>query len=229
MRQAPQWYRLSSSRLARERAILASLPYFTAERDFFDQEIFSVIGSVQHRGQRSGRQHSLRVKMKYPRTFPRRVPLVFDHDKVFTPAADGHLLASHELCLTLPERNEFTTDSELLTPEVLGATIVWFHKRRLFERFGKWPGVAERHGVNAVIDLFIEQGILTDEETVHVWLYKHSCSTTGNYQTPDRYAPCPCGSQSAIKFCHEETLSPLFARLSHASGTMLLAEALAIK
>jgi hypothetical protein len=120
-------------------------------------------------------------------------------------------------------------DTEHLTEEVLGAALVWFHKRRVFETTGIWPGQAERHGVNAVIDLLIEQQIVADEETMHAWLSKYASTGTGHYRTPDRYVPCPCGSQSAMKFCHEEALSPVFDRLSQASGTMLLADALAIK
>jgi hypothetical protein len=109
MRPKPQWYRVASSRLVRERSILAGLPYFAMERAFFDQEYFSAIGNQHYFGQRSGRQYSLRIRLRYPRTFPRSVPRVFDHDKAFTPSANGHLFATHELCLTLPERKEFAT------------------------------------------------------------------------------------------------------------------------
>ena len=229
MRPALQWYQLAPSRLAHERTILASTPYFTLERTLFDDGSFNAIGKLHYRGHRSGKLHELRIRMKYPRTFPRTAPHVFDHDRVFDLNLDGHLFGDHELCLTLPERKEFTTDAEHLTQELLGATLVWFQKRRLFDRNGVWPGLAERHGVNAVIDLLIEQTILTDENTMHAWLRTHASTLDGLYRAPDRYAPCPCGSKKAMKFCHEEALKPLFARLNLTSGRTPLMSALETK
>jgi hypothetical protein len=229
MRPALQWHQLALSRLTRERTVLAGTPYFTLERTFFDNEYFNAIGILHYCGHRSGKQYELRIRIEYPRTFPRTLPRVFDHDQVFTPSLDGHLFTTHELCLTLPERNEFSTDSEHLTEEILGATLVWFQKRRLFDRNRVWPGPAERHGVNAVIDLLIEQHILPDENSIHTWLCTHASTTAGHYRAPDRYAPCPCGSKKAMKFCHEEALKPFFARLSRTSGPTLLTSALETK
>ena len=229
MKPALHWHEFAPSRLARERTILASLPYFTRERTYFDERYFKGVGTVHHRGTRSGRLYELRIMMEYPRNFPRTLPRVFDHDHVFEPSLDGHLFSTHEICLTLPERNEFNTTSDYLTEEILSATLIWFHKRRLFERNRVWPGPAERHGVHAVIDLLIEQQMITDEETILAWLRAHACGSAGNYRAPDRYAPCPCGSEKALKFCHEESLKPLFARLSRITAPSLLASALKTK
>jgi hypothetical protein len=229
MKPVLQWYQFATARLARERSILASLPYFTLERTFFRNTSFNIIGTLQFRGQRSGKPYQLRIRMEYPRTFPRNPQRVFDHDQILTPSLDGHLFSTHELCLTLPERNEFATNTEQLTEEILGATLVWFQKRRLFDRNGVWPGPAERHGVNAIIDLLIEQQILPNEDTIHTWLRTHASTPSGQYCTPGRYAPCPCGSAKAMKFCHEEPLKYLFARLSKASVPTLLTNALETK
>ncbi len=229
MRPALQWHQLAPSRLARERAILASLPYFNQERAFFNKGYFNAIGTVHYRGRRSGRHYELRIRIEYARTFPRTPLRVFDHDQVLAPSLNGHLFSTRELCLTLPERAEFNKDAERLTEEVLGAALVWFQKRRLFDRNGVWPGPAERHGVNAVIDLLIEQRILADEKTMYAWLCKYASTTAGHYSVPDRYAPCPCGSQKAMKFCHEEPFKPLFARLGRTSEPTLLGNALETK
>ena len=223
MRPAPQWYQFGSARVARERITLTTLPYFRLERTFFDDRYFKAIGILHYHGHRSGRQHAFSIRLEYPRTFPRIPQRVFDQDKVFVPSPDGHLLRTHEICLTLPERNEFSIGTGQITEEVLGATLIRFHKRRLFDRTGLWPGPAERHGTTAVIDLLIPQGILHDEETTCAWLQQHATTTAGGYQAPSRYAPCPCGSQKTMKFCHEEALRPLFARLSQAADHTLLA------
>ncbi len=157
----------------------------------------------------------MRCRLEYPRHFPRAPQHVFDHDKIFAPGANGHLLNNHELCLTLPERGEFPLGTEGLTQQVLGAALIWFHKRIIYERGKPWPGPAERHGIGALIDLFVERGIARDAAQLTAWLQTNATTPSGRLSEHNPYAPCPCGSGKKLRFCHGVELRSLFDRLAH--------------
>jgi hypothetical protein len=212
MRNAPHWHQLSTARAASERERLANAPYFTLERVMAERR-FTAIGTL-HFKRGCGKDYRFRIRLEYPRHYPKTPPQVFDHDHVFTFTLDGHLFSTHEICLTLPERGEFTTISEHLTHEVLSATLIWCHKRLIFDRTGKWPGVAEKHGIDAVIDLLVERHVINDVTIISTWLHQHA-TINGRPCNPDIYAPCPCGSGKRLKFCHRDDLQPLFKRLMH--------------
>lgn len=212
MRSIPHWHHLSHTRAASETERLKNAPYFTLER-LTTEERFTAVGTLRFR-RRCGKDYTFRVRLEYPRWYPKDPPLVFDHDKVFTPTLDGHLFTTHEICVTLTERGEFTKISEQLTHEVLTATLVWYHKRLIFDRTGRWPGLAEKHGLDAVIDLLIERDIIPDATTMSNWLTQHTIAN-GTFRAPDIYAPCPCGSGKRLKFCHRDDLQPFFKRLTN--------------
>lgn len=225
-RSLPPWYKISPRRLSLERSVLKDIPYFSLEGEAFDsQKRLIVIGNLNHTLERSGKIENFRVRLVYPDEFPRRIQSVFDHDKRFNIGADGHLIRDYQLCLTLPERKEFSLGSDRLTEEVLGATLVWFDKRLIYERSGKWPGPAERHGALAKIDLILERAGLKENPPVWEWTLKlyDSLLKDGRYQTLDVYAPCPCESGGKLKFCHGEQLRLLFKLLKELalSGTPL--------
>lgn len=215
MRRAPQWYQLAPSRLERELRYLAAVPYFDLDRTYEDTVgWFTALGSLHFTGRRSGKRHTMRCRLEYPRQFPKTPQHVFDHDEIFVPGADGHLFSNHELCLTLPEREEFSLRTEDLTQQVLGAALVWFHKRLLYERGRLWPGAAERHGIGAVIDLLVERDIARDAAQLTAWLEANAATPSGRVCQHNPYAPCPCGSGKALRFCHSAELKPLFNRLA---------------
>jgi hypothetical protein len=228
MKSAPQWYDFAPSRLAREREYLASLPYFALERTTAVPG-FIATGIIHFLGHRSGRIRALRIRLEYPRFFPKKPPRVFDQDEIFPTGADGHLLSNYELCLTLPERGEFSVNTETLTTEVLGASLIWFHKRLLYERTGTWPGPAERHGINAFLDLLVDKGIVTHTGSMSTWLQQHATSPQGSIKAPDAYAPCPCGSGKRLKFCHHDDLAPLVERLARTPKDRQLKDVLGTK
>jgi hypothetical protein len=211
MRDAPHWHQISSARAASETERLKNAPYFTLESITTNQR-FTAIGTLHFR-RRCGKEYRFRIRLEYPRHYPKDPPRVFDHDRVFTPTLDGHLFDTHEMCLTLPEREEFTKISEQLTHEVLSAALVWCHKRLIFDRTRKWPGPAEQHGLLAVVDLLIERHVITDVPTMSNWLEQHA-TTNNAFCAPDVYAPCPCGSGKRLKFCHRDDLQPFFKRLT---------------
>lgn len=212
MRTLPPWYKLSSRRLELERSILRSLPYFSLESERFDeQKRFIVVGKLRYRLERSGKNEFFKVRFEYPGDFPKRCQPVYDHDKRFEPGADGHLLSDYQLCLMLPDRVEFSLESEKLTEEVLGAALVWFDKRLIYQRIGKWPGPAERHGALARIDFILERAGLAENRGAVEWanqFYESAC-TDGRHLSADVYGPCPCGSGKKLKFCHGEQLRSL--------------------
>jgi hypothetical protein len=215
MRPARHWYELSSARRDRERHQLANIPYFTLERTTTNaNRIFLAIGTLHFIARRSGKEHGFRIRLAYPSRFPQEPPRVYDHDKRFTPTLDGHQFRTHELCLTMNERGEFATGSDRLTQEVLGATLIWFHKRLIFDRTKQWPGLAEKHGINAVIDLLVERRVVTDATAISDWLLSHASTPAGSLRAPDIYALCPCGSGKRLKFCHRDDLQLIFNRLA---------------
>jgi len=122
-------------------------------------------------------------------------------------------LGSTKFCITLLEREEFTLGTADLTEHVVSAALLWWRKRVIYDRTGKWPGPAERHGINAVIDLLVERHVAPDATTLSAWLLANATTEQGFARVPDRYAPCPCGSGKATKFCHDDSLRPLVHRL----------------
>ena len=209
-----QWHELAPSRLQQERATLNALPYFRPERDVIAANgCFTATGVLHYIGHRSGKEDALRISLTYPRTFPRRIQRVSDHDRVLRVNPDGHLVGQHELCITLPERQEFPLGTPNLTEHVLGAALLWWRKRVIYDRTGTWPGPAERHGINAVIDLLVERRVAPDATTLSAWLLANATTAQGFACVPDRYAPCPCGSGTATKFCHDAALHPIVQRL----------------
>lgn len=230
MRTARHWYEISTARRERERHQLASIPYFTLERtSTSNKRRFTAIGTLHFIGRRSGKQHHFRIRIEYPAHFPKEPPRVFDHDKRFTPSMNGHLFSTHEVCLTLPERGEFSIGSEELTQEVLGATLIWFQKRLIFDHTKQWPGPAEPHGINAVIDLLVERHVAADASAISEWLLAHASTPAGQPCAPDLYAPCPCGRGKRLKFCHRDDLQLIFNRLAQVSTNRQLAAMLAVK
>jgi hypothetical protein len=227
MRSAPHWHQLSPARRERERERLAHTPYFTLEHTSTNGR-FTAIGTL-HFNRRFGKEYHFRIRLDYPRRYPKRLPHVFDHDHQFTPSLDGHLFSTHELCLTLPERGEFSTVSEQLTQELLGATLVWFHKRLLFDRTGVWPGPAEPHGINAVINLLVERHVTNDASAISDWLLKHARTPNGHVCPPDLHAPCPCESGKPVTFCHRDDLQLIGNRLAPFVNHYQLTAVLGIK
>jgi hypothetical protein len=218
------WYRISRERLDFERSVLGSLPYFRAENQYFDfLKRLIVIGTLTYSRPRSGRVESFRIRLEYPDRFPKHAQRVYDHEKVFQPGNEGHL-PGYRLCLTLPERGEFSTGTEKLTEEVLGAALIWFDKRLIFERNRcKWPGPDERHGALAKIDLYIQRAGLSDNQDVVGWADAlcRSAAKGGRYFEIDVYSPCPCGSGRKFKFCHFNELRPLIKLVQELSVSAL--------
>ena len=222
MRALPQWYMLSSQRLAYERELLGTLPYFRLEDSYFDgAEQFIAVGRLIHVAPRSGKREAFRVRLEYPRNFPGLPQQVYDHDKRFQMGQEGHLFDGHMLCLTLPERNEFSLGSKTLTEEVLGAALIWFHKRSIFERTKKWPGPAERHGRLAKLDFLMEAAGLQDNPQALAWgqdLYERASGEAERVEIR-LYGPCPCGSERKLKFCHCEQLRGMAKLLQEVART----------
>jgi hypothetical protein len=161
-----------------------------------------VIGVLKHKRQYSG-EESLRVRVEYPVDFPRSVPRVFDHDRVFVPSAKGHQFPDHALCLHFPPRATFSTNSTLLIAEVLGAALNWVIKRNIFERNGRtlWPGAAEEHGLAKPYRQLVLD-VAAQSRSIFTLLWVEWALRTRQFPKLD--APCPCISGRRLSACHEE-------------------------
>jgi hypothetical protein len=209
MKTFPQWYKLLPRRLNWEREVLYGLPFFTLEADGFDQDAnFTATGTLFYRAERSGKLDAFRVEVRYPRRFPGAFQRVYDKEKRFELCENGHLFSDHQLCLTFKERKEFSLNTEALTEEVLGAALVWFDKRLIFERNGRtnWPGPAEAHGSQAQVNFILEEAGLLHSPTASAWaneLYQRAL-LEHRFVPFNPYSLCPCSSGKKIKFCHGE-------------------------
>lgn len=225
-----QWHQRAPGKLARERDLLAQLPFFRLERLTHSvDENATALGVLRFTGSRSGKYHTLRIRVGYPYNFPAALPHVYDHDKILKVDANGHLFGQHELCLTLLERGEFALGTNHLTVDLLGAALVWWQKRVIYDRTGKWPGDAERHGINALIDLLVERNVARDANMLSHWLLTHATTSEGRAQLPSPYAPCPCGNGKKLKFCHADALQPLVRRLKQFPPQLPLRDGLDLK
>ena len=209
MKTIPPWYKLLPRRLKWERQVFHELPFFKHECDGFDQDAqFTATGTLFFQGERSGKLDEFRVEVRYPRRFPGTFQRVYDKQKRFELCENGHLFSDHQLCLTFRERKEFSLNTEVLTEEVLGAALVWFDKRLIFERNGRknWPGPAEAHGSQAQVNLILEEAGLLDNARVLAWANElHRRALLDHHFVPfDPYSLCPCSSGKKIKFCHRE-------------------------
>jgi hypothetical protein len=210
MKTFPPWYKLLPRRLSWEREVLHGLPFFKHEADGFDKDAnFTATGTLFYRGERSGKPEGFRLEVVYPRRFPGIAQMVYDKEKRFALCENGHLFSDHQLCLTLRERNEFSLNTEALTEEVLGAALVWFNKRLIFERNGRrdWPGPAEAHGAQAQVNFMLEEAGLLRNASASVWaneLYQRAL-LDHHFVPFDPYSLCPCLSGKKMKFCHGAT------------------------
>jgi hypothetical protein len=225
-----QWHQRALTRLVHERDLLEQLPYFRLERLAHPRgENATAIGMLLFAGSRSGKHYMLRIRIDYPWNFPAALPHVYDQDKILKVDANGHLIGKHELCLTLLERCEFALRTDHLTVDLLGAALVWWHKRVIYDGTGKWPGDAERHGINALIDLLVERNVAPDANVLSRWLLVHATTSQGRAQLPSPYAPCPCGNGKTLKFCHGDALQPLLRRLKQFPPQLPLRDGLDFK
>jgi hypothetical protein len=192
----------SAENVTQELQRLKNIAFFTYEEHMVSNHQLVVIGVLKHRRQYSG-DESMRVRVEYPIDFPRSVPRVFDHDKVFVPSSAGHQHPDYGLCLHFPLRATFSTDANLLIAEVLGAALNWVIKRNIFERNGRtlWPGDTEEHGL-ARPSRRLALDIAEQTHNIFILLWVDWALRTSQFSKLD--APCPCISGRQLSECHGE-------------------------
>jgi hypothetical protein len=203
------WHSGLTCRVAEELSRLAALPYFEVERHFFKEDrAFAVIGVLAHKSIH-GRTDRFRVRLEYPDNYPDAVPAVYDHDQVFQPLADGHLFSDWMVCLTFPDRGEFELGLDNLSEQVLGASLIWFHKRSIFERGDRkdWPGPAELHGMRPRIVLILERTGLFRNAFFMEWV----CWLLRSRLAPNLAGLCPCNSGKGLSGCHAAAAQQIYA------------------
>src|SRR5581483_4093054 len=108
----------SPERIERELMTLRKLAFFKHSGHSLVAGRPQIIGTISVKQPETGRVQSLRIRIEYPRPYPRAVPQVFDHEKHFIPSAKGHQFNDYSLCLSYPQRQEFTLGSEELSQQV---------------------------------------------------------------------------------------------------------------
>jgi|SRR6185437_3829173 len=207
-----QWHDGLPSRITEEILRLEALPYFAIERHFFKEDrSLVVVGMLAHTSTH-GRIDRFLIRLEYPENYPDAVPAVFDHDHAFQPLADGHLLSDWRLCLTFPDREEFELALNNLSEQVLGASLIWFHKRSIFERSGRknWPGPAELHGLLPRVVLVLERTGLFRNAFFMEWVSWLLQSRV----TPNLAHLCPCNSGKSLSRCHTEAAQQIYAAIT---------------
>lgn len=170
---------------------------------------YSVRGTLIYARRRSLKREALPIRLVYPPDFPKKPQRVFDEEKRFKPGLKGHMFSDYGLCLSIPERDEFSVGTEELTEEIVGASLVWFHKRLIYERLKKWPG-EEDHGVRPRLDLLIERAGLSGSLGIQQWIDIIVQNRVAGRQLIDPYSACPCGVSGTLKFCHWDQLRSFF-------------------
>jgi hypothetical protein len=206
------WYKLPG-RLQQERQKLAAIPYFIKSADDIIENRYTVFGDLVFIRRTSLKEERFQIRMEYPSDFPKREQQVFDDAKRFAPGSAGHMFANHGLCLSLPECEEFSVNTNELTSEILGASLVWFHKRLIYERLGKWPG-EEYHGIQPRLDILIGRAGLSEALDIQDWIANVLINQKKGREIIDPYSACPCHSSKPLKFCHSEKLKPFFKVMS---------------
>ncbi len=204
-------------RLQRERQVLAGIPFFEKVRDDIAEDRYIVVGDLIFMRRYSSRKEMLRIRMEYPADFPQREQRVFDHRMRFAPGTLGHMFADYGLCLSLPECEEFSVNTDELTKEILGASLVWFHKRLIYERLKKWPG-EEYHGIQPRLEILIGRAGLSQAPGIQSWIDETVRNQREGHQMVDPYSPCPCNGLQPLTFCHWEALRPFFRVVSGIQG-----------
>jgi hypothetical protein len=200
-------------RLQHERKALAGIPFFERVAEDIVKGRYVVCGDLNFMRRFSSKKETFRVRMEYPSDFPKREQRVFDANMRFVPGGLGHMFADHGLCLSLPECEEFSVSTDDLTKEVLSASLVWFHKRLIYERLKKWPG-EEYHGVRPRLEILIERAGLSEACDIKSWIDEIVNNRKEGHQPVDKYSPCPCNSLKPIKFCHWDSLGRFFKVIS---------------
>jgi hypothetical protein len=203
----------SPDEVEREISRLEAVEFFRLEEHNLAGGRFSVIGTVSHNRPFCG-EESLRLRLEYPDDFPQGEPLVFDHEKVFVPSANGHQFQDGRLCLRFPEREEFSKDVNSLSREVIGAAWNWMVKRNVYERDKTkgWPGDAEAHGyAEPYGQLVLEQLIAANDSFLDVWA-EWAIRARSPVQP---HGPCPCLSGRSLTKCHTRIAELVNAAIYH--------------
>jgi hypothetical protein len=178
---------------------LKSIKFFELE-SFSVEEKLEVIGTIG-RKRKCGTWQRMRLRIAYPHNFPANPPIVFDSDKRFEPVGGSHQFLDYQLCLEFPHRHSFSKLEDVVSAEVLGASLNWMVKRELFDKNPAlgWPEEAEPHHKGLAFaklawDLASESGI----GLLKVWVV----SAVELNAEPRFDRRCPCGGTKLLKDCH---------------------------
>lgn len=189
----------SPARINRELTLLQDCAFFKYCGHELIAGLLQIRGVIVSKEAETGRIQSLKVRIEYPRPYPRKEPQIFDDEERFIPSARGHQFKDYRLCLSFPERREFTLDSEALSQEVLKASLIWLDKRNIFERTTEWPGEAEEHNWSGPYrELLREEVRRCRNSSISAW----GDWIIAELVAPNYHGGCPCLSGRPFLGCH---------------------------
>ena len=206
------WFK-TPGRLRQEQGILSKIPFFAKSEESTQGNQYVVSGDLSFERRYASKPEIFRIRIEYPFNFPKAEQLVFDANRRFSPGTKGHMFIDHGLCLSLPEREEFSINTDDLTSEVLGASLVWFHKRLIYERLKRWPG-EEYHGIEPRLEILLARAGLWGLTGIEKWMSDMVKNHREGPAIIDPYSRCPCNGLQALKFCHWEVLRRFFRVVS---------------
>lgn len=154
---------------------------------------------------------SFEIEILIPHTYPDELPLVRETGFQIDDAYE-HIYADRALCLAVPiEERRVFMEKPSLSGFIERLVVPYLYGYCYWEKYGVHPFGEQRHGLEGIVEHYMELLALADEERLLAMMaYLVEFGYRGHH-------PCPCGSQRSVRACHGAVLRKLYARHTRAS------------
>ncbi|MYD45823.1 MAG: SEC-C domain-containing protein [Gammaproteobacteria bacterium] len=146
---------------------------------------------------------SFQISISIPKTYPRELPKVRETEGRISQDYD-HIFTNGNLCLGIPvEMNRIFSLQPCLLGFVNRLLVPYFYGFCHWKQYGKHPFGEHDHNGDGIVEYYMEQLNLRDEERAIAfvcYLYEFGYC---------EYHECPCGSEKRLKNCHGPKLFAL--------------------